>query len=88
MHISDFPEDVIEEYKLHNKVDIKGIVYIEICHGCYGLLQAGLLAQELLDKRLNKHGYTQRLRTLGLWTHKYNPIQFSLVVDDFGVKYV
>jgi hypothetical protein len=26
--------------------------------------------------------------TPGLWTHKTRPILFSLVVDDFGVKYV
>ena len=24
----------------------------------------------------------------GLWFHEWRPIQFSLVVDDFGVKYV
>ena len=24
----------------------------------------------------------------GLWTHEWGPICFSLVVDDFGVKYV
>ena len=24
----------------------------------------------------------------GLWLHEWRPIQFSLVVDDFGVKYV
>jgi hypothetical protein len=23
-----------------------------------------------------------------LWTHSHRPVQFSLVVDDFGVKYV
>jgi hypothetical protein len=26
--------------------------------------------------------------THGLWTHDTRPISFSLVVDDFGVKYV
>ena len=26
--------------------------------------------------------------TPGLWLHGWRPIQFSLVVDDFGVKYV
>ena len=26
--------------------------------------------------------------TAGLWTHEWRPICFSLVVDDFGVKYV
>ena len=54
----------------------------------YGLPQAGLLAQQLLEKRLEKHGYTQSKQTPGLWKHKWRPICFSLVVDDFGVKYV
>ena len=27
-------------------------------------------------------------QTPGLWKHKRRPIQFSLIVDDFGVKYV
>ena len=24
----------------------------------------------------------------GFWTHDWRPVQFTLVVDDFGVKYV
>ena len=54
----------------------------------YGLPQAGLLANELLEKRLNKRGYHQSKLVPGLWKHKWQPIQFTLVVDDFGVKYV
>ena len=54
----------------------------------YGLPQAGLLANELLEKRLNKHGYRQSKLVPGLWKHDTRPIQFTLVVDDFGVKYV
>ena len=54
----------------------------------YGLPQAGLIAQELLEKRLNKEGYHQSKIIPGLWTHEWHPpIQFTLVVDDFGVKY-
>jgi hypothetical protein len=30
----------------------------------------------------------QKKFTAGLYTHKTRPIAFSLVVDDFGVKYV
>ncbi len=26
--------------------------------------------------------------TLGLWRHKWQPIQFCLIVDNFGVEYV
>ena len=54
----------------------------------YGLPMAGILAQELLEKGLNSHGYQQSKYTPGLWTHKWRPICFSLVVNDFGVKYV
>ncbi len=63
-------------------------MYVEIQKGMYGLLQAGILAQELLEKRLNKHGYSQSKAVLGLWTHKTRSISFTLVVNDFGVKYV
>ena len=54
----------------------------------YGLPQAGLLAQQQLIKRLNKAGYHQSVTTPGFWKHEWRPISFTLVVDDFGVKYV
>ena len=54
----------------------------------YGLPQSGLLANKLLEKRLNKRGYRQSKLLPGLWKHDWRPIQFTLVVDDFGVKYV
>ncbi len=56
--------------------------------GMYGLPQAGLIANELLELRLNKHGYRQSKLVPGLWRHDTCPIQFTLVVNDFGVKYV
>ncbi|KAL7482667.1 LOW QUALITY PROTEIN: hypothetical protein ACHAW6_012250 [Cyclotella cf. meneghiniana] len=37
---------------------------------------------------LDADGYYQCQFTLGLWHHKWQPITFSLVVDDFGVKRV
>ena len=54
----------------------------------YGLLQAGLLANELLEKRLNKRSYQQSKLVPGLWTHDCIPVQFTLIVDGLGVKYV
>jgi hypothetical protein len=54
----------------------------------YRLPQAGILANQLLTKRLELQGYYQCWHTPGLWRHKWRPILFSLVVDDFGVKYV
>jgi hypothetical protein len=54
----------------------------------YGLKQAGLLANQLLQTRLAPFGYYPARHTPGLWLHKTWPISFTLVVDDFAVKYV
>jgi len=86
--LSDIPEEVIVEYGLRKKVDKNDCVYIEASRGMYGLPQSGLLANELLEKRLNAAGFRQSKLVPGLWKHDTRPIQFTLVVDDFGVKYV
>ena len=52
----------------------------------YGLPQAGLLAQQRLLYHLSQHGYHQT-DTSCLFQHTSNGTVFSLVVDDFGVKY-
>ena len=88
MKLSDIPDEIIREYKLRDKATPDGSIYIVANKGMYGLPQAGLLANELLEKRLNKHGYHQSKLVPGLWKHEWRPIQFTLVVDDFGVKYV
>jgi hypothetical protein len=86
--LSDIPDEVIREYKLREKATKNGSIYIRVKRGIYSLPQAGLLANELLEKRLNKHGYQQSKLVPGLWKHDTRPIQFTLVVDDFGIKYI
>jgi hypothetical protein len=81
------PDKIMDQYNLHDLLH-DGYVYAEIRKGMYGLPQAGLLANKLLVKRLAKHGYAPTTHTHGLWKHSTRPILFSLVVDDFGVKYV
>ena len=73
---------------MEEKVTEDGYVYVEVRRGMYGLPQAGKLANELLEKRLDAHGYRQSKITPGFWTHDWQPICFTLVVDAFGVKYV
>ncbi len=63
-------------------------IYIRAKRGMYGLPQAGLLANKLLEKCPNKQGYQQSKLVPGLWKHNTRRIQFTLVVNDFGVKYV
>jgi hypothetical protein len=55
----------------------------------YGLPQAGIISQQqLLEDWLEKHRYPQSKVTPGLWSHNTRPISFTLVVNDFEVKYV
>jgi hypothetical protein len=51
MLLSRFPEEIIQKYNL-NALAVDGWVYIEIRKGMYGLKQAGLLANQLLQTRL------------------------------------
>jgi hypothetical protein len=81
------PHEIIVQYNLLLLVS-DGHVYIEVQKGMYGLLHAGILANQLLARRLAIHGYHQRTFTPGLWRHVTRPVQFTLVVDDFGVQYV
>jgi hypothetical protein len=86
--IKDLPEEFVTMYNLANKATSDGNVYIKIQKVMYGLPQAGILTQELLEQGLNKHGYRQSPSTPGLWGHNYRPISFTLCVDNFGIKYV
>ena len=87
LKLCDIPEEIIREYNLLKIATPDKSVYVEVRKGMYGLPQAGIIANELLEKRLNKKGYFQSKLVPGLWTHEWRPISFTLVVDNFGVKY-
>jgi hypothetical protein len=53
----------------------------------YGFPQAGKLANDQLKHFLEPHGYCPTGVMPGLWKHKTPAIAFTLVVDDFAVKY-
>jgi hypothetical protein len=50
------PHDIIEKYDL-KRLAVNGWVYLKIRKGMYGLKQAGLLENQLLQKRLKPFGY-------------------------------
>ncbi len=92
---SQLPDDIQERYDLekyfvyttkgqHSPTDW---VYVEITKGIYGLPQAGLLAQQQLIKLLAEHGYHQTPNTPCLFRHATRDVTFTLVVDDFLIKY-
>ena len=87
IHLSLIPQEIIDEYKAMEYVDIDGYVYCEITGAMYGLAQSGRIANQDLQKHLAQYGYYPARRTPGLWKHRTRKINFTLVVDDFGIKY-
>ena len=62
-------------------------ILCKINKGMYGLPHAGRFAYIKLIQHLQKHGYIRAGLTSGLFRHVTRNIIFSLVVDDFGIKY-
>jgi hypothetical protein len=85
LHI--LPQEIVDQYKPLPLVT-NGWIYVKIWKGMYGLPQAGIIANQRLEKHLAKYGYKPTYLTPSLWRHEFRPITFSLVVDDFGEKYV
>jgi hypothetical protein len=76
INLSLLPQEKIDKYNLIELAqDVK--VYIEIQRGVCGLPQAGILANELLQRNLAKDGYRPTQHTHGLWKHDTCPISFS-----------
>jgi hypothetical protein len=78
MLLSRFPEEIIRKYILKAPA-VDGWVYIEIRKGMYGLKQAGLLVNQVLQTSLAPFGYYPVRHTPGLWLHKTRPCPMHLV---------
>jgi hypothetical protein len=51
-------------------------------------IRKGIANDRLIKHHLAASGYIQSKRVPGLFTHETRPVTVSLVVDDFGIKYV
>jgi hypothetical protein len=82
-----FPTWIIDQYDLkkHSKNEW---VYLEMRRAMRGLPQAGILANKCLQRKLAPFGYYECVNTPSMWYHELRPITFTLVVDNFGIKYV
>ena len=54
----------------------------------YVLPQSGIFSNKLLKKRLAKQGCHELPHTPGLFRHETQQVWFTIVVGDFGIKYV
>ena len=80
------PQEFVEKYNLQEKAH-HGNIYAKVIKGMYGIPQSGRISHDVLVKHLYPYGYCLSSKTPGLWTPKNQPINFTLLVDDFGVKY-
>ncbi len=86
MPLDLFPAWIKKQYNLI-ELAYEGYVHLEMRCAVWGLPQAGILANKKLRRKLAPFGYFEHPNTPGLWKHVPRPISFTLVVDDFGVKY-
>jgi hypothetical protein len=86
INLKHIPESVQNRYNMADFVH-KDHVYVEINKSIYGLPQSGRLSQDRLIKHLAKHDYVQCPNTPALFRHRVKNFAFTLVVDDFGIKY-
>ncbi len=77
----------VEQYNLHT-LALDGWVHIEMRRAVWGLPQVGILANNCLRRKLVPFGNYKSTNTPGLWRHKSRPLTFTLIVDNFGVKFV
>jgi hypothetical protein len=80
------PQAAIDKYELADII-IDGHVYAKVRKGIYGLPHAGKIANDELQAFLKPHGYAPCAITHGLWKHEHSDLMFTLVVDDFGIRY-
>ena len=85
---SNFPEDIIKQCKLWEKVYNKGFVYVKCICGVYVLPQEGIISQKLLEEHIDNQGYRQSDKTPGFWKQDTRLVNFTIIFDDLGVKYV
>lgn len=58
-----------------------------MCQAVWGLPRASILTNKQLHTCLTLHSYYECKNTPSQWKHTSLPITFTLVIDDFGVKY-
>ena len=84
IQISRIPQDIVDKYYLKVKAH-NGYIFAQITKGMYGIPQSGHIAHDALLKHLEPYGYRPSSKTTGLWMHASRPINFTLVLHNFGV---
>ena len=80
------PQELVDKYNLIEKAHNE-YIFSRVTKGMYELPQTGRMAHDALVKHLEPYGYHPSSKTPRIWKHNSRPINFTLVVNYFGVKY-
>ena len=87
IQIAMIPQEFVDKLNLQEKAH-NGYIYARVTKGLHVLPTPGLISHDSLVKHLDPYSHHPSRKPLGLWTHNSQPINFTLVVDYFGVKYL
>ena len=85
--VSIILKEIIDEYNLLDIVKNHVFVYVKIVKGMCVFKQASIIAHKPLVHHLAIYGYHPASRTPGLWKHETRDTIYTLVVDNFSIKY-
>jgi hypothetical protein len=80
------PPAFARAYNLYDLAAKDNYIYARVNKAWYGLKQAGKIAHDDLVQHLEAEGYTKTM-VEGYFRHETRDIDFTLVVDDFLIKY-
>ena len=86
IQLSMIPQKFVEKCNLAAKAH-NGYIHARVTKRMYELPPVERIAHDVLLKQLDLYVYHPSSKNLGLWKHNSRPINFTLVVDYFGVKY-
>lgn len=85
---AQIPDRTFQKYGLANlKTSQQGAYMVRVKKGMYGLPHAGRIAAIKVTELLAKAGYRECRQNKMVFRHETRNIMFTLVVDDFMVKY-
>ena len=84
--VKDIPIETMIEFDLDQYIDNDHVLF-QVDGTMYGHPVSGRVANTDLVDHLAQHGYIQEPNIPSLFINSKNNVSFSLVVDDFGIKY-
>jgi hypothetical protein len=82
-----FPEWIVEQYNLTRHA-LNGFVHLEMRRAVWWIATSRIYSKQMPKTKACAVWVQKSTNTPGLWHHDTRSVLFTLVLDNFGVKYV